>query len=467
MVKTAALAVPPGEWWHAGGGAPAAGGVDKRKLRRTLVLLFLGCLVIYHVNGRPHAGVDTFAAPYTAWSLLRHGSLDLSGYPELEYLRGSHVLPARDGSWISLRPLGSALATVPVIAPLALVMERPPNSTNMHHLGKLASALMVAGAVVLFFLLCRRLAPVAAWPATVLFGLGTTLCSVAAQAIWMHGPATFWLCLALYLLVPPPGTAITLRRSGWAGLALGMAVLTRPTTAFFALATGLTFLAQRRWRSLLGLALGSVFPLTLYLLPGFIYFGDPLLGGYAQDNWSGGTPWWLGSAGLLIAPSRGLLVYSPALLLLPLGLWTLWRPPTPATASTPRALLLAWFAAAAATLVFYGRWYDWRGGWCFGPRFLCETMPVCCLLFAFAFAALQSLWQRRLALALVALSVLVQLIGIHGHKAESAWCARHDLSDQGRSLFSLHDTQIETYAWAALDQLGRRLSAVLSLVSPR
>jgi hypothetical protein len=406
--------------------------------RKTAPAIFLGVLLLYQVNGRPHAGCDTFAAPYTAWALVRHGSWDVRAYPELEAFKDSHVHALPDGRWMTTRP-GTALSCVPVVAPFALFREQPLSPTTMHHLGKVAAGLHVAGAVVLFFLLCRRLAPAAVGPATALLAFGTSMYSIGGMALWTHGPAAFWLTAALYLLLVPAPRA----RTGLAaGLALGAAAFIRGTTGVFAAAAVVGLLWRRRWRPLLALLVGLAPPLAGLLLYNRAYMGDTLLGGYAQDDWQTRTPLGLGLAGLLVAPSRGLLVYTPAFLLVPLGLWALLRRPAQGTPEQ-RGMILLWLAATGATVVFYARWWCWWGGWCFGPRFLCECAPLLCLLFAFAFASLRSAAARRGAAALIALSIVVHAVGVFGHT--DVWNSRHEgpVPEVSRRMFELHDTQIE------------------------
>jgi hypothetical protein len=420
--------------------------------RRLAVGIFLACWTVYHVNGRPQPEVDCVAATYSAWSLVRGHGLDISLYPALDNYRGGEIRPAANGTWVSYRPPGSALAAIPFVAPLALFCERPPSATVMLHLGKLTAASFAAATVVVFFFLCCRLAPLAAWPATVLLALGTSLWSVASQALWMHAPATFWICFAMYLLTTDS------EERGWrgalgAGVALGLAVLTRPSTAIFAAATGGCCLWQRRWRDSAGLILGGAVPLALLCLHGIWYFGDAVAGGYAHDPWDRATPLWLGVSGLLVAPSRGLLVYSPALLLALPGVIVLFRSDSDIPAA-PRGMIAAWVLAAVVTVGFYGRWCDWKGGWCYGPRFLCELLPLFCLLFALGFARLRYVWQQRAALGLLALSIAVHFVGVVGHKAHADWYNRHGADDQGRCLFALRDTQIEAHARAVLQSVG-------------
>ena len=424
--------------------------ISEGKKKKSAAIVFLLFLAVFLLNGRPLPEVDCVAAPYMAWSLVRHGSYDLRHYPELERYVGGPIRARPDGSWVSMRPPGSALAAVPFVAPFALFRDQPLRTLNMHHLGKLAAAMAVAGAAVFFFLICRRLAPAAAWPATVLFAMGTCLYSVASQALWMHGPAVFWLCCALYFLTRPDSDMVGSRLA--AGLALGFAALTRPTTVFFALATVGALVAQRRLRGVMWLMLGALLPAILLVHYNWAHFGHPLLGGYENDDWNTSSPLWLGLSGLLIAPSRGLFVYSPALLLAIPGAWMLFhRSDEPATSA--RSMLLSWLAAVGVTVVFFARWHDWWGGWSYGPRFLSETMPVLGLSFAVAYAGLRYQWQRAVAIALVVLSVSVHALGVFGHSGYAAWQLRHMSPDGGRSLFALEDTQIEAHARALIQKL--------------
>lgn len=416
--------------------------------------IFLLCLLIFHINGRPQPEVDCVTPPYVAWSLIRQGSMDLGKYPDLDSYRGSELIGLSDGRWVATRPIGTVLFAIPFVAPLTLCLPQPPSAVVMLHLGKFIAAFSVAGAAALFFLICCKLAPGAAWPATVLFALGTCMASVASQALWTHGPATFWLCLAFYLLLEET-TTLSFGRGFLIGLFFGLAILTRPTTVFLLFATGLWIVLRGRMKFALSLIAGSLPCLLIYILANVQMGNHSFLGRSEGELRLNPTPLWIGATGLLIAPSRGLLVYSPALLLAPLGLWvTLSR-----SLSHQTGLLISWFGASILTLLFYGQWYVWSGGWCFGPRFLCETMPTWCLLFALAYNALSTFWMRQVAISLVGLSIIVQFLGIAGRSAHESWCLRNIRDDQGRCLFALHDTQIAAHAQAAMGKLtGKRWS---------
>jgi hypothetical protein len=337
---------------------------------------------------------------------------------------------------------------IPVLAPLALVRDEVPTTGSMRSLGKLTASFCVSGAVVFFFLIATRLVAPAAGLATALFAFGTTLMPVAAQALWMHGPATFWLCAALWLSLPRhSAVGRPACRDVGAGLALGLAIFTRPTTVLFMLAAAGGLVLQQRWRRL-ALLLAGAAPLVLALL-GYNHWitGSTLSGGYGQEASEWNTSLGLGLAGLLIAPSRGLLVYSPALLLAGLGLYALLRHPR-LLAHEERALVLAWSAGAFATLLLYAKWHAWAGGSSYGPRFLIETLPVFCLLFGFGVASLRTRLAHRGATLLVGISIVIQLLGIFGTTAD--WDARGAGDERASRYFALSDTQIEAHARTAV-----------------
>src|SRR5262249_43656162 len=106
-------------WFGLVHSGPLGNGGEESEKRRTmknpLVGLSLLLLGIYHANGRPHPEVDCVPAPYAAWSLVRHGSLDLRPYASLQPYQGSCIRETADGSLVSRYPLGSTIAMVPFV----------------------------------------------------------------------------------------------------------------------------------------------------------------------------------------------------------------------------------------------------------------------------------------------------------------------------------------------------------------
>jgi hypothetical protein len=435
-----------------------------RWTRSPSLLIFLACLALYSVNGREISEIDCDIAPYTAWSLARHATFDVARYAVPRDMQSTGVLvTARNGALLSKYPPGSAIAALPVVAPLALVQESPiERRSRMRRLGKFIASLYVAGTVVLIYLMCRRLAPAGALVATLLAASGTTLWSTASQGYWAHGPAAFFLalgCLSL-LKIRESGESGEICTALVAGLSLGFALLIRPTTGVFAAASILALASNRRW-----IATGIV--TTACSLAGVLllaynqhYFGNWLAGGYLSESNSWPTPLRVGLPGLLIAPSRGLLVYSPAFLLLPFAGASLRTGSR--LSGYERALVIAWLAASIATLFVYARWHMWWGGWSFGPRFLSEAVPVLALTFALAWQNLSArlgVFGRRVGWTLIWLSVTVHFIGVFGYHTE--WNASHGAAD----LFALTDTQIGARAQKLLVDRPQALALPLFAIA--
>ena len=96
----------------------------------------------------------------------------------------------------------------------------------------------------------------------------------------------------------------------------------------------------------------------------------------------------LGLPGLLVSPARGLLVFSPFLVFIGVGLAQRLR--TPST----RRLAVALGVAVAAQLLLYSQ-ADWRAGVSWGPRWLADALPIMIWMLAPAPQALRKIEGMR------------------------------------------------------------------------
>jgi hypothetical protein len=243
-------------------------------------------------------------------------------------------------------------------------------------------------------------------------------------------------------------------RGAAAGFAFAVAAACRPTSAVVALVAAIVHASERR--VLVAYVLGGL-PVALLLLGyNLYYFGSPFEFGQvaagaevarmktgSSDLWQ--TPLWLGAAGLLLSPSRGLLVYTPFLAAAFVGAVLAWRDPKYArlrflTVAVP-ALWLPSFL-----------WFDWWGGWSYGYRPIVDSAPLLALLCVPAVdrLALSPLWKAAFAAA-VAWSLFVQLLGVLAYTPwqwnaraldASGTVANIDSPGYRYRLWSLHDSQI-------------------------
>jgi len=214
-----------------------------------------------------------------------------------------------------------------------------------------------------------------------LYALGTSVRTVASQALWQHGGVHLAVSGALWLVLKE--TPVSRARELAAGIALGLGTTVRQTTALAGLGTGGLSL-RRTALAITGLAVGTV-PLLVW---NQIAFGNALEQGYGAKPFDTNVA--IGLYGLLLSPSRGLLIYAPYLAFALASLALAWRRPG-LVASRLRGLSLVWLA----TLVLYATYAEWWGGRVFGARFLDDLAPV--LFAALAWGIGQGLLARRAA----------------------------------------------------------------------
>ncbi len=430
-----APAAPP----RSGGASPAR----RRDLRASLLLGFLA-LLVYNANLRLIAAADTYPARYLPFGIWRHGSVLIDPIHDLTAQGRENpywIVRGRGGHLLSLYPVVLPLLVSPLYLPaVAYLQARGWDDARLDRVARVmekltASLVAVAAVALMHLLLRRRAAPRDALLLTVAFAFGTTTWVIGSQALWQHGLAELLLTGAL-LLVTGPCTA---PRALAVGLLCGLLAANRPPDALLAAAVGLYALrwsaprddrgqrGQRAHRGRLLLVAGAALPAGLVLLYNLGIAGN-LAGGYgiprrgeffAQGLLSG-------LAGLLVSPARGLLVFSPFLLFLPLGLWLGLR-----HGAAGRGLTLLLAGAAAVQLLFYAK-ADWRAGACWGPRWPTDLLPILLWMLAPAAAVLRGAGRALLVLTIGA-AVAIEAVGAFWYTGQSDLAILADAGGRGGS----------------------------------
>jgi hypothetical protein len=232
----------------------------------------------------------------------------------------------------------------------------------------------------------------------------------------------FFLALGSFFLVRTSGNG----RAAAGGLALGTAAACRPTGVIF-LAAVVLFQATRDRRRALWCAVTAAVPLMLVGAYNQYYFGSPL--SFAQELvghqvalqktgsdalWQ--TPLWLGLSGLLVSPSRGLLLFSPILGLSFWGMARIWR-------RSELADLRPLTIGTGVIMLLQASWFDWWGGWTYGYRPWLDVVPYLVLFLIPVLDAVVATRARRVALGMAFVwSVFVQGLGALSY--DRSWNAR-------------------------------------------
>jgi hypothetical protein len=394
------------------------------------LLLGMLCLLVYNANLRTIGAGDTLPARYQPLILWHDGTLDLDANARLVahgHSITAHPAPsppagtgstvtyfepsaywmthARGGQLVSLYPVVTPLLVAPLYLPAALLLnsegwQQPQIDRVAEVMEKVSASLLAAIASLLMFLLLRREGIRWALPLALVFAFGTDTWMISSQALWQHGTGELLVVLALLLVL---GRASPLR-IGLLGFVCVLIAANRPPDVAIAGAF-LLFAVWRHKRDAVWLLAGGALPLAALLYYNLGFIGN-LAGAYATVKDHGKDFFHvdlLGLPGLLVSPARGLLVFSPFLVFVPVGLIQRLRTPS------SRGLAVALSVAVVVQLLVYSQ-ADWRAGTSWGPRWLTDLLPIMVWMLAPAPLVLRPLARRVLVATMVA-AVGVQAIG--------------------------------------------------------
>ncbi|MEO8276589.1 MAG: hypothetical protein ABI639_10230 [Thermoanaerobaculia bacterium] len=166
---------------------------------------------------------------------------------------------------------------------------------------------------------------------------------------------------------------------------------------------GWTFPTTGRVRILVKHFLYWIFFFALWLVGiaayNYLRFGTVFETGYGKEGGMFSTPLFVGLSGLLVTPAKGIVWYSPIVLLGVAG-WPGLRRRREACAWGILGMSVAW-------LLLISRYYQWYGGGCWGPRFVVPLLPLWILPSAEIFARFRAAsWFRRAVIVAVVLGSL-------------------------------------------------------------
>jgi len=403
------------------------------------LLLFAGLFTLYVANARMLAAGDSIPTRRLPFSLVRELDLDLDEFTwELDAQgRAPYYVHRAHGHVYSVSTVASAVVVAPLyVLPAWWLARNDVGYDDVRArvlevvMERISAALLAALGAALLFVVLRRLTTWRwALGLTLIYALGTSTWAIASQALWPHALAQVTLvAVSLVLLAPAPSRAALVG----AGLMVALMVANRPQMLIVALlATG--FVARHRRRDLVAFAaLPALMAIALALYNRVIF--TTVTGGYGGFGSLRGTPL-EGLAGLLVSPSRGLLIYTPIMAFALWGAVRLWR-----TAAPP---WLRWLSVGVGLhVLLHASFVTWWAGHTYGPRYFTDVLPA---LTIFLLYGLVPFWRRpalrALAALLVAWGVGVQAIGVYA--ADDAWHREPlPISQAPHRLWDWSDTQI-------------------------
>ena len=421
------------------------------------LLLFIIFYFIYNINLRTINSGDTWPAAMLPFAILRDRALYLDMFAS--YFQSmpfnSYMVVLLDGHYFSFYPI-----VIPVlITPLYLIpylllnsLHYPMDMLNtgfyliVFILEKIFASFIAASSVVFCFMAWRELMrKEIAYICTAIFALATNTWTTSSQALWQQGMAELILSMLIYLVVINEKNRLE-RRIVCMGVLSGLFIFNRPSDSLLLLPL-LVYVVGLAAKDILYCA----GPMILSGLPFLIYNVNHfknVFGGY------GGllsefmlSPTVLANlSGLLVSPSKGLLVYSPILILSAFGYGQIVDIESE---NLRRFLYVAGFSILLQIGV-YSCFRVWWGGQCYGPRYLVSILPFLVTYIGLYFNGMLNFGNIRrkdltyLSLIVVLLfwSIFVQAVGAFCYP-NGNWDGNPQNVDQHpERLWNWNDTQI-------------------------
>lgn len=390
-------------------------------------LLFACYLLTYTAYIDSSDGLAMFA---TTESMVRRGAIDSN---QLLWMGNQQGNLGPDGDLYSRKGLGMALLAYPLL----WIAQLWP-ALGLAQVAMLLNPILTAWTGGLLFRAGRRLgwSRTTAVAVALSFGLAT-LAWPFAQTFFSDPVCAFGLFGAFYGLLTYSQTARK-RYLLMGSLAWGVAYLTRVVNlvtlpifavglvyAIFAAAPverpdraalprpkswreGIISLQRDHWRPLVSALIPIVVVGLVSLWWNWARYGSVWESGYVETE-RFDAEWWFGVSGLIAGPARGIIWYSPVLLLAIPSARLFWR--------QARAVFLFCVSISLLYVLLYGKWYMWHGGYSWGPRFLAPILPFLALLIGPALERVIAeraggIWARIGVWTLVLVSVAIQWLGL-------------------------------------------------------
>ncbi|AFC98964.1 putative membrane protein, required for N-linked glycosylation [Methanocella conradii HZ254] len=429
------------------------------------LVVFVALFVVYLSNCTYYlSSTDTIPAILLPFNILDGRGLFLDGfyndyYKDTTNWWGNYYFTFTRGHVLSMYPIVVPLLVLPLyvlpfifikLAGIPIDMHDHVFFLTVYGMEKLSAGVIAALSGVFMYMLLRELfGRKVSLAGTLFFALGTSTWTIGSQGLWQHGASELLLLAALLVLVRNVKSRKQLNFV-LLGVLTALLVFNRPTNALLAIPLILyalsDFFVAKRLDGVVAYVASAAAVSLPFLAYNLYYFGG-MFGAYSGFGYAFGA----GDvstrlAGLLVSPSRGLLIYTPAVLLAIPGYSLVKNLKPPAL----RNVFYVYGFSVVATMLIYSLYECWWGGGCYGPRFFTDMMPIMAIFVTFSIDWALKLKGsgRMMALAAIAVlivaSIAVQAIGAYLYPVYGfQWGHGQTITVEDQSkLWDWSDTQI-------------------------
>jgi hypothetical protein len=424
---------------------------------RHYILSFFLLWFAYNINFLADLSGDIYGTALIPFSIIGFHSLALDQY----YQFASNLNPCCNGfiqvagHYYSAYPIVLPVIVTPFYGLLNLILyllhiPLSPSNPNffwiIYFFQKItASAMTALSVLIIYYILIIEFKKETAIVTTFIYGFCTLTWATSSQSLWQQCLMELLVACLMLILIK---NRFLLKRKELIilGLLSGMVCLGRPSDSVLILPIILLicyYSVKEIAVYIIGILLSS-FPFVCYNL---MIFHSPF-GGYSSlmGSFSLNSQIIWHILALLISPSRGLFFFSPILLLIFPGIFIGLK----RFSGNKKIFMLGILLTFVITLLIYGSFHTWWGGWSFGPRFLVSFLPYCIFLVAITVDWILLLLVNQpnvfytlfvIVALLMAVSFFVECVGSF-HLGKRTWDATYDLNQDPDFVWNISQNQI-------------------------
>ena len=369
-----------------------------------LAILGIAAFLVTYSSRVSYTESDARGSLLTSQAILEHGTIKLDSYGEaIEALRGYRILQ-KNGHVYYFFPIGTSLYSLPFVWLANLCGMDMSDMADDDALQNALSAITTSLSFIFVYMICRcYLYYYYSFLVSSAFLFGSSLISTMGTALWSTNLTVVFNLLSLLIIVYDQRQKNEINPY-LLGLFLFSAYLCRPTASIFVIVVLFYILAMRR-NFFIRLLIVFMLLLALFVLFSLKEYGQILPDYYLPSRLSTNT-FWLALYGNLLSPARGILVLSPFLILVLVGLIYYFR--------QLRREALLWVAIGwfVLHLIAISKYPHWWGGCSFGSRLLTDAIPALILCTILVWDRASNLLPSSMRRAAISLFILLSIVGI-------------------------------------------------------
>lgn len=454
--------------------------VAKPKKGHIAFYLFFIAFIVYNLNFRSIASGDTLPAALLPFSLLEYHSLYFDSFSSfINRIETPYMFAIVKGHYVSSYPIITPILVTPLyiipyfvlkIAGCPIDPLNPLFWESVQIMEGITASIIASFSVVLMYLILVRITGTkTALITSLIFAFATNTWTIGSQALWQHGMVELLLCSVIFVVILNEE-----KRSDIhfviLGLLTALFVFNRPSDSLLLLPVIAYTIMVSDWKGKLGYLSAAALCSIPVIWYNIYHFSNPL-GGY------GGLLSWFGVdyslaikfLGMLISPSRGLLVYTPIVLLSLFGYFYIRDLPN----KRIRQFLYIAGISVVLEILVYSSFDVWWAGWSYGPRFLTGSLPVLTIfmgIYLHNFLNRKTDRKKKLQAVIITVflvwSIFVQITGAFCYPNGNWDGIPVSVDNDPQRLWNLNDTQImRSYSAGVywINPVARIQNAVASL----